>query len=386
MTEDRSMQTNRTSGTAKVLVLSALAVAALALLAAAAGPLASGRETPPVLPEIERHTMLSEVYTIDRKYRSMMGPYGVREIRLGDVDEPELLWIVGYEAVMVDAEGRQQMPQDFMCHSNLDIDVTAHHAVLGAGNAGYGSRLFTLSQGQLSVRFPDGFGIPVASSEPLELTTQVLNLNHEGEALGVRHRVTVETVRDADVEGEMTALFPSSAYGLALIEGDDGYFGVARPDEEEHGPGCLTGDNASPHEYQDEHGRTFTGHWVVKPGRQVNRTLVTQLMRLPYDTRIHYIAVHLHPFAESLELRDLTTGETLFHSRADNYDDRIGLARVDAFSSPEGIAVFRDHEYELVSVYDNTTDEDQDSMAVMYLYLADRDFDRRAALRRLRGG
>ena len=345
---------------------------------------ARGADATPVIDEVvERETLLSEVYTIDRKYRSMMGPYSQREVRLGDVDEPELVWVVGYEATMVDATGAEAMPQDFMCHSNLDIDVQAHEEVLGA-NLGFSSRLFTLSQGQFAVRFPDGFGIPILSSEPLELTTQVLNLNHEGDALGVRHKVTIEYVRDSAVGDSMTPLFPSSAYGLALLEGDDGYFGVRRPDEEQHGPGCLVQDNASPHEYEDGMGRTFTGHWVVEPGRQVNRTLVTRLMRLPYDTRIHYIAVHLHPFAESLELRDLTTGESLFLSQAENFDDRIGLARVDAFSSVEGIPVHRDHEYEIVSVYDNTTDEPQDSMAVMYLYLQDLDFDRKKVERALR--
>ena len=42
-----------------------------------------------------------------------------------------------------------------------------------------------------------------------------------------------------------------------------------------------------------------------------DRTLVTELMSLPYDTTVHYIAVHLHPFAESLELIDLTTGKNV---------------------------------------------------------------------------
>ena len=326
-------------------------------------------------------TVLSEVYTVDRKYRSMMGPYSEQDIVLGDAENPELLWITGYRAVMVGPEGEQPMAQDFMCHSNLDIDVDAHNKLLGA-SYGFGSRLFTLSQGQLEVRFPEGFGIPILSSEPLSLATQVLNLNHEGEPLQVRHKVSVEFVRDSDIGIPMKALFPSSAYGLTLLEGDEGYFGVKDPEQEAHGPGCLVGSNASEHEYDDGMGRKFSGHWVVPPGRQVNRTLVTELMRLPYDTRIHYIAVHLHPFAESLELRNLTTGETLFQSQAQNFEDRIGLAHVDSFSSVEGIPVDADHEYEIVSVYNNTSQEEQDSMAVMYLYLRDLDFDDRWKVRR----
>jgi len=361
---------------------------AAALVWGAGGDGAEGELAARVEAARRSHTVLSPVYTVDRKYRSMMGPYSEQRIELGkadDADGSELLWIVGYRAVMVGPDGETPVPQEFMCHSNLDVDVASHAEALGISPS-FSSRLFTLSQGQLEVRFPAGFGLPMRSDESLSLTTQVLNLNLDlaatGEELEVRHKVTVEYVRDAEVGSGMKALFPTSAYGLALLEGDDGYFGVRRPDDETHGPGCMVADSASEHAYEDGMGRKFTGHWVVEPGREVNRTLVTRLMQIPYDTTLHYIAVHLHPFAESLELRDLTTGETLFESAAENFDDHIGLARVDSFSSREGIPVYADHEYELVSVYDNTTDEDQDSMAVMYLYLHDRELDLRRERRR----
>lgn len=349
----------------------------------------SGSEAPAANPAsaapMESKVVLSPVYNVDRKYRSMMGPYDQQEVYLLDSEAPpELLWITGYRAVMVDGSGETAMPQEFMCHSNLDLNVGAHREALGA-NASFSSRLFTLSQGQLEIEFPLGFGIPILSSEPLSLTTQVLNLNHEGEPIEVRHRVSLHYVRDSDVDAPMQALFPIGAYGLALLEGDSAYYGISKPETDHHGPGCMIGSNASDHTYEDPLGRSFTGHWVVKPGREVNRTLVTKLMRVPYDTEIHYIAVHLHPYAESLELRDLTSGETIFHSRARGFEDRIGLSAVESFSSIEGVPVYEDHEYELVSVYNNTTDEEQDSMAVMYIYLKDRDFDRREARQAIAG-
>lgn len=362
-------------------VLSLLAVVAVSV----AGSYALGARSSRVEVDSERlaaatqtRTVWSDVYSIDRKYRSMMGPSSGQDVRLLDVEPPELLWITGYRADMVGPDGESPMAPEFMCHSNLDIDVEAHEALLGANDA-FSMRLFTLSQGQLSARFPAGFGIPILSSETLDLTTQVLNLNVENRAFEVRHKVAIDFVRDRDVKGRMKALFPIAGYGLALLDGDGGYFGVRRPDEEVHGPGCLVGATASDSEYVDGLGRKFSGHWVVPPGREVNRTLVTHLMRVPYDTTAHYIAVHLHPFAESLELRDLTSGETLFKSEAKNFEHRIGLARVDYLESAEGIEVFSSHEYEMVSTYNNTTDEDQDSMAVMYMYLWDRELDRRLA-------
>lgn len=356
-----------------------LLLATSVLLAAALAVTAATLDRAPAPPfdaeDLREKVLLSPVYTVDRIYRSMMGPSNTESFRLGEEGDDAIYWITGYEATMVGADGETPQLQDFMCHSNLDIDVLSHAETLPV-NPAFSPRLFTLSQGQFEVDFPVGFGIPVRGSEDLSLTTQVLNHNIRDRTIEVRHKVSVRYVPDADIDGRMTALFPSSAYGLALLEGDEGVFGVANPDPEEHGPGCLMGSNASDHTYEDPLGRSFTGHWVVPPGREENRTNVTKLMNVPWDTRIHTIAVHLHPFAESLELRDLTTGETVFRSRARNQPDRIGLAEVESYTSAEGIPVYADHEYELVSVYDNTTEEDQDSMAVMYLYLADRHFER----------
>ncbi len=369
-----------------LLIVMTLPTAAVFL---AAGDLPLGFETKAskITAATQRQTILSDVYTIDQKYRSMMGPSSTRDVQVLDSATPELVWITGYEAVMVGPDGESSVAQEFMCHSNLDINPIAHVALLGQSEA-FSPRLFTLSQGQLTVRFPTGFGIPLLSNEVLDLTTQVLNLHVDAESLSsgleVRHKVSLEFVRDREVEGLMSPLFPIAGYGLALIEGDSGHFGEDQPEEELHGPGCLVGRNASDHQYSDPLGRKFSGHWVVAPGKEVNHTLVTHLMNVPYDTTIHYIAVHLHPFAESLELRDLTTGESLFKSEAENFEDHIGLSHVDDYSSVEGLPVFADHEYEMVSVYNNTTNEDQDSMAVMYMYLRDQEFDPRRAERALR--
>ena len=38
--------------------------------------------------------------------------------------------------------------------------------------------------------------------------------------------------------------------------------------------------------------------------------------------------------------------------------------------------MYADHEYELVSVYENTSAEAQDSMAIMFLYMLDQKFTR----------
>lgn len=322
-----------------------------------------------------RKELLSPVYEIDRLYGSMQGPMSDYEFTVGEPGEPtELLWLTGYRAVMKEPDGETTMSQEFMCHSNLDLDGVAYGRTFPSQLTVTGGRLFTLAQGQLELDLPEGFGIPLMSDAALRLNTQVLNHNIDDAAIHVRHRVSVEFVRDRDLAKPLEPLIQRSVFGVALVEGPDGHIGVS-PDEvdaEMDGPGCLPAADAGGkghHATVDAFGRKFTAFWVVEPGRQVNHSRVTDQLDLPWDAAVHYIAVHLHPFAESLELRDVTTGESVFKSKTRQADAGIGLADVEYFSSPEGIQLKKDHEYELTSIYNNTTSKATDSMAVMYLYV-----------------
>ncbi len=317
----------------------------------------------------------SPFYTVDRIYRSMTGPSSTQPVTL-EAGPAELLWITGYSAEVVGDSGDGTGLSQFMCHSNLDVDAGAYERLLGLHHS-VNPRLFTLSQGQMDVEFPPGFGIPVLSDEPLSLTSQVLNLNYADCDIAVEHRTRIRYVRDRDLDFPMKALYEQAVYGLKVLSGPDGRFGEDPAHHSGHGgASCLPGANAGLTEYRDGFGRTMTGHWVVPPGREVDRTPVDAMLALPGDTTVHFIAVHLHPFAESLELHDDTAGKTVWKAQAENSEGRIGLDRVDALSSPEGLPIYREHRYELISTYDNTSGAPQDSMAVMYLYLLDPGFQK----------
>ena len=303
-----------------------------------------------------------------------MGPYGLDRTTLRD-GSPELLWIVGYESEVIEEASQRDVGQQYMCHANLDIDPNAYFDAFPTAPSMSG-RLFTLSQGQSRIDFPPGFGIPIPSNMDLSLATQVLNLNDADIDTSVQHRVTIRYVRDADVAEPMTAIFQAAVEGFKALE-DARYYGIdmAHADADALGPGCSVGQAAVAGDFdQDAHGQKFTAHWVVEPGVEVNRTNVTRFLNLPYDTKAHYIAVHLHPFAESLELWDLTDNRRVYAAEVDGSEGRIGIDKVDHFSSVDGIDFVKGHEYELVSRYHNTSGENVDSMAVMYLYLADRNF------------
>jgi hypothetical protein len=339
------------------------------LLLAAAPALAAERQ------------ILSKVYTIDRKYRSMEGPSSVQKVVLGGGATPELLWITGIRTEMVMEDGVTPQLPELMCHVNVDLDANLHQALFNLARP-TASRLMTLSQGMLSAKVPAGYGFPIVSNEPLLLFTQVLNHNIEHpNNLKVRHRVTVEYVRDADLPRPMKPLFNLGASGMVQLNDALALTSMmnASAAEEHHGASCLIGQRApqaaaTSADYTDPAGRKMTGHWIVPPGRQVNASDITWFLNLPFNTRLHYAAVHLHPFAESLSVRDVTTGEVIVHSHATNPAKGIGLTHVETFSSLEGVPLYANHKYELESVYNNTSAANADSMASVFLGLDDPEF------------
>jgi cyclophilin family peptidyl-prolyl cis-trans isomerase len=342
----------------------------------------------------ERLQVLSDVYPIVKKYKSMEGPAGAQTVYLGDKQKPEVVWLTAIKTEVVAADGKTLMSPELMCHMNVDIDPVKHKSLFNLKRFP-ASRLMTISQGMrvpgggFAAVLPEGFAFPIASNEPLYVMTQVLNHNIEHpKNLNVRHRVTFEFVRDRDLKKPMIPLFNLPVTGMVQMS-DSGTPASGAPAilpaitgeiaGAPHGASCVVAQRAPnaagmSSDYVDPHGRHMTGHWVVPPGKQVNASDATWFMNLPYDSKLHYAAVHLHPFAQSLTLRDTTTGTDIISAKAVNPKNRVGLDRVDAFISIEGVPMYKDHHYEMVSVYDNPTKQNADSMASMFLALDDPEF------------
>jgi len=329
---------------------------------------------------VYRMQIQSPAYTIDKIYKSMQGPSTIEQARLGgDSEVEELVWMTGYKAEVTDAAGEEVISAEFMCHSAMDTRDSAYRKTFPTAMALRGNRLFSVDQGTLENTLPEGFGVPLMSSHDLLVATQVLNHNVVGEPFDVRQRVTLAFVRDADLTEPMRPLVQHGVFGLTLVEGADGHFGIkpGQADESRHGPGCsLADDVGHPGGFvQDRHGRRFSSFWVVPPGRHSYHTRVTDQLALPYDTTVHFAAAHLHPFAESLQLFDITTGKTVLRLAAKQRENGAGLAEVERYSSAQGVPLFADHEYDLIADYDNTTATDQDAMATMLLYVLVRDLE-----------
>jgi hypothetical protein len=315
----------------------------------------------------------SRPFMVDQLFPSMKGPTAAVSTPILKSQPPELLWLRGYEMKVMGADGKTPLGYDYECHTNLNWPRVA-----APGFNRPSGRAFTLTQGQVDVELPEGFGLPVMSNEQVRFITQVLNLNEPDANRQVRHRAEVRFVRDADLDEPLIPLVQTHATILASLEGEALVFGREQSDEHlEDDASCHAGLTAAGNQraYKDKQGRSFTGHWIVDPGTHEYRTLVTDQMKIPYDTTAHFIGVHVHPYSKSLELRDLTTGNTVWKSSHESRTDGIGLSWIDYFSSREGLPIHAGHEYVLISVYENPTTEPSDAMATMFLYYHDKQFE-----------
>jgi hypothetical protein len=209
------------------------------------------------------------------------------------------------------------------------------------------------------------------------MNTQVLNLNWPDQTFKARHRVSIDYVRDADLAQPLQPLVQCGVPVFVSLEGREIAYDAHELLQGNCPSCCVPGKKAVDWaEGLDKYARRFSNHWLVSPGRSEYRTRANSTLTLVADTTIHYIAVHVHPYAESIELRDLTAGESIFTSRAHNLPDKIGLERVDSLSSADGVPVAVGHEYEIRTTYNNTSATDQDSMAVMFVYVLDKEYQR----------
>ncbi len=259
-----------------------------------------------------KKTELSKVFTVDRVYQSMLGPFKTSELTLADSENQGLIWITGFKSVVVAEDGENQLSQEFMCHSNLRYKSARIRRSFRSSRHVHG-RLFTISQGQTEVQFLDGFGIPVMANEMLLLDNQLLNMNltpeNLKEPLKVRYKNVVSFIKEKDSGENMIPLYQVEAGGMVSLDGQNSYYDTLNPSELQQGAMCSPGETATSNIRvlrRDRLGQNFTYHWILKPGRETRHTLITNQINLRFDTTIHYIAVHMNPYAESLVLKDLT--------------------------------------------------------------------------------
>lgn len=304
---------------------------------------------------------------VDNIYQSMDGPQAILNLELNP-DENSLKWITGFKAEVY-REGTTEHNNDFLCHTNIDFFNGVHYKNLKLPkriNSQY-PRLGTLSNGINELKFPEGFGFPVAGNDAFIVASRTLNHNIEDAFFKVKHQIEFTT---ENAEAQLKPLVPKA---LVLIQDYD----RENPDNPEPSDDpnlCLPLDLKN-HSFPNAEGVRFAAHWVLPKGEHLYKFNVTYQLQLNEDSRIHALAAHLHPDAQRFTLYDLTDDKPVHTIICENYDEKIGLKSVPTYSSVEGIPIYKDHEYELQLLTNNPSDGFRDMMAVLFIYVYDREMD-----------
>jgi hypothetical protein len=299
-------------------------------------------------------TVLFENLKIDGIAPSMTGPRKTHRLALGSAEDKQV-WVTRFRAEVLDRDNKVASPQ-FMCHSALDVVGRS-----GSAMAPYRGQAFTVSQGQTEIAFPPGFAMTVPNEPDMQqdVLVQVLNNNDPKLRRELNFRTTLQYFGEKDARERK--LIPLKLTGGSVTPIIDP--AVAKPQEAVARPAfkeeIFTGSD----------GRRRSGHWLVPPGRQVLTTEVP--LNLAENTTVHYMWMHVHPYAKSMELRDVTANRSVWKGLVQNDPDpkRAAVVNTDTYSSPKGLELHHDHRYELVATYENPTQGYVDAMASLWMYV-----------------
>ncbi len=307
---------------------------------------------------------------IDAIYKSMEGPKVMRSFQIDNTKE-ELVWINSFSTQAISTNEVDLLSNDYVCHTNIDFYDGEHYTRWNLTDriGEQYPRLTSMSNGIEQYNFPKGYGFPVFTNENLFLATQTLNHNIKSEPFSVKHKVTIgfETQHL-----HMKPLMSKTLFIMLPYDTKNPYEGPT-----ELNPNMCLPVETKNHSYINEKGESLSGHWVIFPGKKTYRYDITHQLNLKDSTTMHFIASHLHPFAETLALKDTTKDSIIFASIADNYKNKIGLKKVSYFTSENGIMLYPDHNYELELTTNNTSGVNQDMMASMFVFLYDKELDKK---------
>jgi hypothetical protein len=274
---------------------------------------------------------------LEKPTAAMEGP--IRHVFFELDNQDSRIWLQSFK-VEVLANGKPAA--QYLCHSRLgvyskDYDLEKLRIIKSDKQSGSLS-LISISQGLSEITFPEGYALKVS----LQTTHRLLFGAQVQSPLGVPGRQRVE----------VTATVKYAEGAVAFKELKESRFKV------------LAGDHSVPHSPDHQF------HFSIPPGHNVFESKISRedVADLPETFTIHYMRLHLHAFATSLELFDDTDGRLVWRGNVTTDVRTASVSRADFYSSTQGMRLQRDHDYRIVATYDNTTQETVDGMAVLQFY------------------
>jgi hypothetical protein len=228
-----------------------------------------------------------------------------------DFQFSEPVWVIGYRSSVFGADG---LPADnsYLCHTFFGDQRVVQRQ---------DQRMRALYSDGFTreVMMPEGFGVPFT---PLDRVHWMPMFNNRSDrAVQVEMRIEVILIRDKDLKKALRPLY-STLRSVKL-----------------------------PHLF------------YVPPNGQSEETS----FELPFDGRIHFIGAHIHPYAEAIELFNVTRKERVWKGsrQSDAANKMVGMG---VYSSSQGYAVHAGDSFRLSSVYGNPTRSDIDAMAAVFFF------------------
>ena len=311
--------------------------------------------------------MISPTFYIDGIYKSMEGPKSSNYIQLSR--DSTLLWITGFHVKALDSKTRKRISNDFICHTNIDFNDVKYfsnfHLEKRIGIQ-Y-PRMTSLSHGLENFSFPKGYGVPMKGNDLLYITTESLNHNIPDADFFIKHEVTIDySTKDA----VMKPLMCRTVFIMLPYDKADPFKSPTDPGKDY----CIPVETKN-HSYDLGNGQVMSGHWVIPMGKHTYSSSIDSQLQMTDSLRLHVAATHVHPFATSITVFDKTANKTVFRCNIINHTDRIGITKIDAFSSEDGVWMYKNHHYDLIEEVNNTTKTDQDMMGSMFLFFYDKELD-----------
>ncbi|MGX7666937.1 hypothetical protein [Flavobacterium pedocola] len=313
------------------------------------------------------YKMLSPTFVIDGIYKSMEGPKASRYIQLENSDR--LLWITGFSVKAFDSKTDKPLSNDFICHMNVDINDVQYYEQWDLQDriGKQYPRMTSLSHGLEAFDFPKGYGVPVIGKDFLFVTTQTLNHNLPNIYQKVKHEINVKYQQ---YDRSQKPLMSKTVYIQLPFNKNNPFKEPLDPASNQ----CIPVETKN-HTYCDKAGNMLSGHWVIPKGIKTYRSSIDEQLQIKDSLRLHFSAPHVHPFATSISVFDKTENKTVFTCDITNYKNKIGLQKIETFSSEHGVWFYGNHQYELVMTCNNTSEIDQDMMGSMFLFFYDAELD-----------
>ncbi|HEY9760208.1 MAG TPA: peptidylprolyl isomerase [Oculatellaceae cyanobacterium] len=301
-------------------------------------------------------------------------------LKYADITKRDLYWLKSIKLQVLDENNKLMPGAEFICHMNLDVDTAVREKAFRNAEKVSNTRLITLTQGQTEVRFPDGYGVPVASFEPFRFTFQAANRTSNAHRR-VKQLCTLEFIKDSDLKRPLTAL---SWYAPYIAVNIDKTPDALKPEHEMHGPSCL-GNSAgmtAPNfvngsVIKNNGGEHLVGHWAIPTGTHNYSSPITDERDLGFNRKdrvVHYVWSHLHPLCTetSLNVCDGSKKTPLWTVHAQTDTSRgLEIKHIEDVISEKGIVLPKDKHFELAATYKNTSGQPQDSMVVQGIFYED---------------